>query len=129
MRDYRGLRREVERLKARVPAAGADGPPPHFWDWLPVASCGGVYPDAAADAACRTWWEGELRKVDASLSGRCRAAGVDFINLKIQALLACPPGASAEVVEAKMWEILNGSPRPPLPIGLRELPKEDRHEP
>jgi hypothetical protein len=124
----RNLRARLERLEQQAATAPAEPMPSAFWDWLGHGGDSGT-PEERAE--CRAYWLGldALWAEQDPLGYRCRAAGVDPIELKIEALLVCPPGAPPAAVEAKMWEILNGPPRPPLPIGLRELPKEDRHEP
>jgi hypothetical protein len=118
MRDYRGLRREIGRLKRQLAgaAAGEAGDPVSraFYAFL-------ADPTPAAQQAL----DALLAKED-PLGHRCRAAWMDPIELKIEALLACHPSAPAEVIEAKMWEILNG-PAPRPRCGLVELGPEGEH--
>jgi hypothetical protein len=108
--NFGNLRSRIQRLEN---ARSAQGTTPDWWSFVAFLE-GRPLP-----AAEQAYWEAARKAREDSLSGKCRAAGVDPIELKIEAILACPRGAAAEVIEAKMWEILNGPRRPRC--GLVEL--------
>jgi hypothetical protein len=97
----RSLRSEIKRLEKQLAdiAPDPEGPPPAFWDWL---GHGGRYGTPAVDAECRAWWLANLPP--------------GFVPYRLR---------TVNPIEERIQAILNGrlaNERPPLPIGIKELP-------
>jgi hypothetical protein len=93
---FANFRARLKRLeKIAAAQAPAGGPPPDFWSWVAHEPL-----DAATVEECRAWWLAQLP--------------ADRTPYR-------------ERTEQRIEAALNGwlaNERPPLPIGLRELPPE-----
>jgi hypothetical protein len=101
----RNLRGRLERLEQQA-AMPVGNQPPDLWSWIEAEYAHRPHP--AADE-CRAWWLANLPP--------------GFVPHRLR---------TVNPVEERIQAILNerlANERPPLPIGLCELPKEDRHGP